>query len=324
MRLKRLENNTGTITKLSGTRTRPYIIQSPYLLIDGQLKRKILGYSKTYIDALKILQNFKNSTTEDSVQYLSNIYIDTLTVGEDRKKFIIRINNIFLKSFGQYKIQQLNFILLQKFIDNTSVKANAMMFKQIITKIYDIAIKRGSADKNIGELLEIKAETKKQIKKRCLTREEIKEVEKNANKNNLVDMLLLICLYSGMRINEACKIPQTKILYNEDIPYIVAGSKTSSGKNRIIPIHPKILDTIKKISSLDNIKKWAIIEKTHLERDYTTHCCRITFITKMQSLEVTPSKLKKIVGHKTADITDNVYTKYSVKTLYDEIIKLNY
>ena len=55
------------------------------------------------------------------------------------------------------------------------------------------------------------------------------------------------------------------------------------------------------------------------------HSIRHTFITKMRRLKnESASKIKKIVGHREKDITDGVYTHWTIKELRDVINKLVY
>ncbi|WP_315515519.1 tyrosine-type recombinase/integrase, partial [Leptotrichia wadei] len=54
------------------------------------------------------------------------------------------------------------------------------------------------------------------------------------------------------------------------------------------------------------------------------HACRHTFITELKKLNVTESKIKRIVGHKSLDVTDGVYTHYSPQDLLIEVKKLDY
>ena len=54
------------------------------------------------------------------------------------------------------------------------------------------------------------------------------------------------------------------------------------------------------------------------------HSIRHTFITKMQRLNDSVSKTQKIVGHASSNVTDGVYTHWSVSDLLQTINKLEY
>ncbi|WP_064579553.1 tyrosine-type recombinase/integrase [Streptobacillus moniliformis] len=54
------------------------------------------------------------------------------------------------------------------------------------------------------------------------------------------------------------------------------------------------------------------------------HSIRHTFITKMQQLQIKVSIIKNIVGHEEKNVTDGVYTHWSIKDLRDAINQLKY
>ena len=124
---------------------------------------------------------------------------------------------------------------------------------------------------------------------------------------------------------------------------MIGGTRTEAGKDRIIPIHPKIKNLIifyynefpnkdflfsqtkskkafSEITFLNNfIEFWNLLNFTN-----NRHTCRHTFITELKKLNVAKSKIKRIVGHKSLDVTDGVYTHYSPQDLLIEVKKLDY
>ena len=56
-----------------------------------------------------------------------------------------------------------------------------------------------------------------------------------------VDMVV-VGLYTGLRPGEICTLESSNI--NLDEQYMIGGSKTEAGKDRIIPIHDKIYNLI--------------------------------------------------------------------------------
>ena len=61
----------------------------------------------------------------------------------------------------------------------------------------------------------------------------------------------------------------------------------------------------------------------HLKHIKKLYRCQ-TFITELKKLNVTESKIKRIVGHKSLDVTDGIYTHYSPQDLLIEVKKLDY
>lgn len=320
--MKRLDNHSGTITKLSGNRTRPYIVQSQVLWDGSKYKRIILGYAKSYVEAMKILTNYKISEKTTTFKNLFKIYFENLKVCKSRLQLLTKIYEIDLKELHNLAITDVIFDELQNIMDTISTKSAATNAKIMLTNVYNIALKKEYVEKNVAELLDIKQTYKSYQTKRVLTTEEIKTI---CEKSDLTNKILKIMLYTGCRVNEVCSLTGKHILYEDNIPYVVTGSKTDSGKNRIVPLHPDIVEDVKYITEYPNkINSITITNLIAYHNSFSSHCCRVTFISKLQELEVTPSKIKRIVGHKTQDVTDGVYTKYPVGVLYAEILKISY
>ena len=137
-------------------------------------------------------------------------------------------------------------------------------------------------------------------------------------------------LYSGCRVGEILKLKKENI--NLEKKYFITGSKTDAGQNRIIPMHPKILKIFEYILKerenkilLFQISNAHInIKLKEISIEKSTHSARHTFITHLQAKGVSVSKLKKLVGHKNDDITDGVYTHYTVEDLRELVELVDY
>lgn len=177
--------------------------------------------------------------------------------------------------------------------------------------------------------------------------ETIKKIRKYSDKNSYSNKLkkiadlTLIMLYSGMRSGEIRTIKKENIFLDEN--YMIGGIKTDAGINRIIPIHPKIKNLIifyyNEFSEKDFLFSQTKTEKAFSETTFVNnfiefrdllnfpnnrHACRHTFITELKKLNVSESKIKKIVGHKSKDVTDGFYTHYTPEDLLTEIKKVDY
>ena len=74
------------------------------------------------------------------------------------------------------------------------------------------------------------------------TEEELEILWENTDKP-YVDWILIQC-YMGWRPQELCLLRLDEI--NLDSAYMCSGMKTDAGKQRIVPIHSKIYDLVKK------------------------------------------------------------------------------
>ena len=162
-----------------------------------------------------------------------------------------------------------------------------------------------------------------------------------------VDVLLIQC-YSGWRPQELGLIKTE----NVDLEnwFFSGGIKTDAGKDRLVPIHPKIRDLVKQryqealslgseylINCIDtkthrNSKKLTydkyrhklekIIKKLDLNQNHRAHDGRVQFATMAKDTGVDEYALKYMMGHKIKDITESTYTRRKPEWLMAEIMKI--
>ena len=155
--------------------------------------------------------------------------------------------------------------------------------------------------------------------------------------------IMLIYIYTGIRASELLHISRDDIHIDERcnddgnemlISYLITGSKTKAGKNRIVPIHDDIKQYV-----IDELieKKKRIIDVTYhtlkevtlkrvnkiLNAHHTMHDTRKTFASLCQMNHIDIYVRKKVLGHKMNDITFDVYTNESKNILYKEINKIS-
>lgn len=108
------------------------------------------------------------------------------------------------------------------------------------------------------------------------------------------------------------------------------GTKTKAGKNRIVPIHPKIRPLIERrlaeggpqlISYNGKICNqtqyrifWADIMKA-LKMNHTPHECRHTFETKLDSAGANRKCIDLLMGHVSKDTGNRVYNHKTLDEL---------
>lgn len=344
-------NGAGSITKLNGNRSKPWIVRGPAeIQIDGTVRRPIIGYYATSEDAEIALSMYKVKPY--------NIDEKNTTFGELYKLYVFNKEKELVKAtLDKYKkeydnhlsklenrpIRELKYSSLQPILDKVP-KNTSSTLKIIINGIYSLALKNDIVDKDISSLLEISKFTTRKVDRNIYNIEEIKkfrnlsDTTENKHLKDIADMLLIM-LYSGMRSGEVRLLEIENIFLKEN--YVIGGIKTEAGKNRIIPIHPKIHNIIKfhlnsekkflfetrgKEYSEANFKKHFknIKQILGIEYNYNRHSTRHTFVTKLKQLGISEGKLKKIIGHKSKDITDGVYTHYTKDDLLEEVKKLDY
>ena len=135
---------------------------------------------------------------------------------------------------------------------------------------------------------------------------------------------ILILLYTGMRCGELLSLRKNDINLRTKC-LIVRQSKTEAGRNRLIPIHSRILPIVTTLyhNSLDSIvpisyaqfSKQFKLAMTSINCSHSTHDCRHTVATLLDKYGASPTATRAILGHKHGDITTKVYTHKELREL---------
>ena len=118
--------------------------------------------------------------------------------------------------------------------------------------------------------------------------------------------------------------------------YIITGVKTEAGKDRYIPIPPKLRKYIKpegrtyyyenrtgsvRTTSNYTAQTWHPM-MGKLGMYHVPHDCRHTCATLMERAKIPKLHRKLILGHKIKDLTEGVYTHVSHDDLMADMIKI--
>lgn len=181
-------------------------------------------------------------------------------------------------------------------------------------------------------------------KTKIFTMDEIKTL---LNDNSLEAKIVLIYLFTGCRPIDLFEIDTKNIYLNVDceddgthkiISYMIVSSKTEAG-HRIVPIHKQIQPYIEELlaihpdyllfkgneaKNIGHHYRKIIFDKLmkRLNMHHIPYDTRHTFVSLAKLFKVDEFARKRIVGHKSKDITDDVYTHIYINNLYDEIHKI--
>lgn len=370
-RFRRRPNNSGTVIKLPGNRRKPYcarISTDSRDLITGRKKQISIGTFETREEALNALSLYnltkaKKISEEEADQMMPDLYqqiqrrtqkkiptfeeIYQILDEEEFSKLSKSARTGYHSWFGHFKIihsRKINTIALADLQDifdrDRSSNGTQVHMKVLCSKIFEYAvihqyIKR---DEDYTSYIKV-ADYKKSTKHYSFTIDEIRKLKKLDTPEAHI---ILIYIYTGLRVSELLGINRSNIhideLCNDDgtdrlISYIVAGSKTEAGKNRIIPIHDDIKqfvidDLLKPEQRLIDFKQTRfnilvlnVINK-QLKTTHTMHDTRKTFASLCQLNNINIYIRKKVLGHKMNDITFDVYTNESKNVLFKEINKI--
>jgi len=157
------------------------------------------------------------------------------------------------------------------------------------------------------------------------TENEIKTLWEHVNVPN-VD-LVMIAIYTGFRCTELRNIELIQVDLNQNT--ITGGIKTASGKNRIVPIHPKILPlVIARYNSAEKYRENTIYKAWYSVMDrlnmrHTPHEARHTLRSRVDSAGANKRCMDLIMGHKSKDVGERTYTHKTIEELHTEMSKID-
>lgn len=341
-------NGYGSVYKLSGKRRKPWAVVKTISISTGKQERALLGTFETRAEANEFLVKYNRNPYDLKSEKLTFYEVFELFHKSQTSKVIEKtlinyeINIKFFKVLFDKNFQDITLLDLQSLFDNSDLSHTTLANKKgLATSIFSFAIKRNLIDKNIASNIEINKKKETIIERKIFTNEEINLLwnERNNPKLKEAVSMLLIMLYTSLRISELLSLENKNIYLEEDVPYIdVVKSKTLAGI-RAIPIHDKILPVIKEYRDLsrkylfeykDNIFSYETWKYSHFKKtmeyfnwEHTPHDCRHTFITRLSMTNANPIAIRAIVGHTGKSLTENVYTHFPLEELKRAIDLLN-
>lgn len=345
--MRRRPNKFGSVTKLSGNRRRPWIAKAfQGWDEEGRPKYNIIGYYEREREATIELNRYINRPTSSKMNItLQNLYNEWRpakyrTISKQQQGVYNaawkKIEHLGNEKFRELRTAQFQCVIDELYEPTDKEKKPASRstlekVKQIVCQLYKYAIENDIVDRNYAEFIKLPKIQAKE--KEIFTDLEIQKLWKNQD-IPYVDTILIL-LYTGMRISELLNLTPFQVDLKNNT--ITGGNKTDAGKNRIIPIHPKIKPFIvnrydTKASHLicDEQGKgftakryrdtifYPILEKLSITKK-TPHSTRHTFASKMAQSGANTIAIQKILGHADYSTTANVYTHLDIESLQKAI-----
>lgn len=337
----RLENGAGTVYELLGNRRKKYAARVTVGWdSNGKQIRKYIGYYKTPSEAMLALAQYNSGGYDIDLSKLTLNEVFELWIKQVEKKnlspAIYRTHRMAHSRFGRLgklKMRDIKALQLQTWLENTDVKPGTKKkLRSTLNQIYKYAITNDIVQKNYAETLEINEKVEKTGA--VFTNEEIELLWKNVD--NPTVQYLLILIYTGMRIGELLKVKREHINFEE--AYLIGGSKTEAGRDRIIPLHRKILPLVEQRLG-DNTYLWqsdrgqqpvaystAKYQATRLFEQFgmhhRLHDTRKTAVSLMHSGGIAIEVIRIIVGHAGNSVTEQVYLYKQAPELVKQINRI--
>jgi integrase len=325
-------NGYGSVVKLSGNRRNPFAVRKTTGWNEkGHPIYETIGYYPTREAGMIALAEYNKSPWDIDAE---KVTLESLFEQFKEKKMnkmgkstVGSLNAAYkhTKSMWNMKYKEIKSFHMQDVIDNCGCGYSTQWaIKNLFGHLDKFALEIDVINKSYAQLTT--AEPIPETSKMPFTDKEVKAVWKIKDQE-WVDSVLVF-LYTGFRISELLAIKTA----NVDLVAgtIQGGTKTKAGKDRIIPIHSKIFDIVKKkveegneylfsyngkkMSSSQYYVYWnAIMEQLGIEK--TPHECRHTFRSRLDSAGANKVCIDLMMGHKSKEVGERVYTHKKLEEL---------
>lgn len=336
----RLPNGYGSVTKLSGKRRKPYIVRITQGVDEdtNEFVRKVLGYYRTRKEALEALADYNKDPYDLSAHEYTFAEVYKLWSEQhfaDLSKSAITNHKAAYKALSplyDLTFKDIRLMHLQKAMDESGKSFNTKQrMKNVVSLMYAYAIRHEITDKDYSKFIEIGKAAAVQRPHEPFTLAEIDTLWANVGEVPFIDTVLIL-IYTGMRAGELLNLRKENVHLEER--YMIGGSKTEAGKNRIIPLNDKIIPLVQMryntsdeyliephLSYADYKRRFNKVMST-LHMSHRTHDGRHTFASLMDTANANPKALKTIMGHTGGDLTSKVYIHKSLPELLDNINRI--
>lgn len=333
----RRSKGSGSVYKLkdNANRRRPWV---------ASYKRSIIGTFPTSGEAILALNDFlaKQRPIDSTKITFAQVYeawapkhFDTVS---DKAESAYKMAYARSTPLHDRKMNELKTADFQAVIDSMSGMSRSLCEKQrqLFSQLCKYAMQQDIIDKNYAQFLVLpKAAPPKD---RILSDEEIQSIWDSIDDKRLgsVAKIALALTYTGMRINELLHLRRDNCHLDEN--YVIGGSKTEAGRDRIIPLHPDIQSIFEDWWISSTGTEWLIPSAQGNPRDadgvrksfnalmkklgisgVTPHSCRHTAATIMAADGVPTDTIKRILGHTDYAFTSNRYTSTNISSLQEGI-----
>ncbi|MCM1400319.1 MAG: site-specific integrase [Clostridium sp.] len=325
-------NGYGSITKLSGKRRKPWVVRAPGTIdiTNVKVERHIIGTYETRKDAILALAEYNTNPRDLSKNKLTfsqiyDLWYQRKYVNGKRKYSESSVNctkgayqkckSLHNKVFSDIRTDDMQSII----DDYTLSHAYMEHIKNLFRQLYAYALEYDIAQKDYSAYVSI---TKADDDEHGVpfTDNDI-ETLWNAYNNHVPNSdLVLMLIYSGWRISEFVGINEIDLGNG----IMRGGVKTAAGKNRIVPIHSKILPLVQNkvnigwYTNVANTTKQfkSAVVSAGITAYHTPHDCRHTFATLLNNAGANPVSVKRLLGHSGGnDVTEKIYTHKDISEL---------
>lgn len=330
-------NGYGTVVKLSGNRRKPFVARKTVRWKDnGQPVFLIIGYYATKEEGLIALAEYNQNPYDIANRNLTlaEVYEKWKTLKAPQLAKPNRENLFsgfrYMEKIKDLKYREIRSFQMQNIIDSAGSYSRQSIVKNLFGHLDRFALEMDVINKMYSQLT--KTVEYEQLEERIpFSAEEIKVLWDH--EDDFFVGYVLIMIYSGWRITEFCEMKTEDV--DVDQWTMKGGSKTISGKNRIVPIHSAIKHLVKRYFNPDH-KRLILQENgtTYTAENFrkefhsccerfgmkhTPHEARHTFRSMLDSAGANQKCIDLMMGHKSFGVGERVYTHKTVEELREAI-----
>lgn len=343
----KLPNGYGSITKLTGNRRKPYMVRinagQAYDEKTGDYvpKRVVLGYYKTQKEALAALSEYNENpfTPTDSNITFAELYESYQSSKEykslGKSSLASRAAAYkYCEALYNVRVRDISRDMILKVIDSvqqgSSTKQNVLtVIRIVINSAYDKNLINKKCADNIT--IEYSEPTVERI---TFSQKEYDYLWAHSDEWDI--KILLILLYSGLRVNELLKNDLANVNLDERWIYVPKELAKNKESERHVPIHDKIFDLVKyfydnatdfqseklMVNPNGTVITYNNFVARNLKRinknmdvEHKFHDTRHTFASKGTAAGIPELYMQRLMGHTPQSILYNTYTHISLDEL---------
>lgn len=332
---KRNPNGYGCVTKLSGNRSKPWIVKVTVYDEAGHSRQVPVAYAETEEQGNILLAEYNNNpwNIDRNKVTLVELYnrwakIKLPKLGTSNQSSLKSAFKHCSKYYGM-KYRNIRAYQMQDCIDNCGCGYSTQgAIKNLWGHLDRFAFELDIIDKMYSSLTT--APPIPDTQRTPFTPEQVNALWE-IQSDPWVDTVL-IYLYTGFRLTELLGMKTEQV--NTKDWYFQGGIKSASGKGRIVPIHNRIKPFVqtlvdqgnlylfsingKKFSQTNYYKCWnEVMEK--IGADKTPHEARHTFETNLDNAGGNRKCIDMLMGHKSKDVGNRVYNHKTIEQLRETI-----
>lgn len=329
--------NYGSITKLKGTRRRPFMVR----ITTGRVvnfetkkaynKQTVLGYYATRKEAMQALTeynanpyNLERQTV--TIREIWNTVKDTINVSDSRKEAYDRTWRKYIEPIADKRIVEVKTAALQDLFNSVKYGYSVQsVIKSVLNHIYLYAVQNDIIMKNYLDYVQMpKLETK--IERNLYSAKEIRAIWKKKDERPEY-VFTLILLYHGLRIKELRDLPKKAVNLTDKTLEIRQG-KTASA-SRVLPIHERICPLIEGLMETDGptLFNFDKAHYDHFVKKYLNHRpydTRHTFASKANEIGLPKLTIQRIMGHKPDSVLEQAYIHLTIEEIREALNQIEY